>query len=66
MPPEEAFAVQMRFKLEVRRGMLAALSRRFVSAEVQGDRATVLLRERRGQVRMSMVLVDGRWLLEGF
>ena len=66
MSPEEAFAVQMRFKLEARGGGRLILLRQFVREEIEGGRAAAVLMQPDGEVKMPMVLVDGRWLLEGF
>jgi hypothetical protein len=66
MSRKEAFVVQMRYKLEARGGARAILSREYVSEEIEGDRAAAVLTQPDGEVRMPMVLVGGRWLLEGF
>ena len=66
MPPEEAFAAKMRLTIEVQRRLPPTLLGEFVSAKTEGDKATAVLKGRRGEYRVPMVLVDGVWLLESF
>ncbi len=71
LPPSGVLAVEVRYNLEVRHQAPSIMLGDYVSAELAGDRATILLKGRHGEFRIPMVLLregggEGRWFLESF
>ena len=71
LPPAGVLAVEVRYNLEVKRQAPSIMLGDYASAELAGERATVLLKGRHGEFRIPMVLLkqgggEGRWFLESF
>ncbi len=71
LSPARVLAAEVRYNLEVKRQAPSIMLGDYVSAELVGERATVLLKGRHGEFRIPLVRLrqcggEGRWFLESF